>query len=189
MADTKISDLAAAPSLAAADLVTIVQGGVNKKLTASDIKNYVLGNPVLIQGGPTTARFEIIGDDIHLGYVGTSSYLLIIENGIDYMDVNGTNSMFSLNRGENAVYIQVQNPGTALYYKAFEVEGQRVIIGDALGGYNNVQIEVNQQSSFINLETGGGTLKIDSTDAVSGSFTSQDGKTITVTNGIITAIV
>jgi hypothetical protein len=63
MADQKISELAAATSAAGADLLNIVQGGQNKKLT---IQNFLanLNSPVIINesGADVDTRVEGISD-------------------------------------------------------------------------------------------------------------------------------
>jgi hypothetical protein len=62
MADQKISELTAATSAAAADLLNIVQGGSNKKLT---IANFLanLNSPVVINGNGADQDTRIAGDN------------------------------------------------------------------------------------------------------------------------------
>jgi hypothetical protein len=68
MADQKISELTAATSAASADLLNIVQGGSNKKLT---VANFLanLNSPVVINGNGADQDTRIAGDaDANLLY-------------------------------------------------------------------------------------------------------------------------
>jgi hypothetical protein len=68
MADQKISELTAATSAASADLLNIVQGGSNKKLT---VANFLanLNSPVVINGNGADQDTRIAGDgDANLIY-------------------------------------------------------------------------------------------------------------------------
>jgi hypothetical protein len=196
MADTKISDLTAATSIAAADLLAVVQGGVNKKIDAEDIRVYVFsgGAPYKLMQDGTTAAITWLGGDLHLGYPNTEVYFQIIENQISYINQSLVNerAMFTVNWDENSAIFWVQMPSDNDYHKAFEITASQVVIGDVEQGNGDNRIIINQQSKYIDLfvdASNGGNLMIDSVACASGSFTSQDGKTITVTNGLITAIV
>jgi hypothetical protein len=73
MADQKISELTAATSAASADLLNIVQGGSNKKLT---IANFLanLNSPVVINGNGADQDTRIAGDnDANLLYTDAGS--------------------------------------------------------------------------------------------------------------------
>ena len=73
MADQKISELVAATSAAGADLLNIVQGGSNKKLTVANLFAN-LDTPVIINesGGVQDTRVEGLNDN-NLLYVDASS--------------------------------------------------------------------------------------------------------------------
>ena len=73
MADQKISELVAATSAAGADLLNIVQGGSNKKLTVANLFAN-LDTPVIINesGGDQDTRVEGLNDN-NLLYVDASS--------------------------------------------------------------------------------------------------------------------
>ena len=73
MADQKISELAAATSAAGADLLNIVQGGSNKKLTVANLFAN-LDTPVIINesGGDQDTRIEGLNDN-NLLYVDAST--------------------------------------------------------------------------------------------------------------------
>ena len=73
MADQKISELVAAPSAAGADLLNIVQGGSNKKLTVANLFAN-LDTPVIINesGGDQDTRIEGLNDN-NLLYVDAST--------------------------------------------------------------------------------------------------------------------
>jgi hypothetical protein len=73
MADQKISELVAATSAAGADLLNIVQGGSNKKLTVSNLFAN-LDTPVIINesGGDQDTRVEGLNDN-NLLYVDAST--------------------------------------------------------------------------------------------------------------------
>ena len=73
MADQKISELVAATSAAGADLLNIVQGGSNKKLTVANLFAN-LDTPVIINesGGDQDTRIEGLNDN-NLLYVDAST--------------------------------------------------------------------------------------------------------------------
>jgi len=73
MADQKISELVAATSAAGADLLNIVQGGSNKKLTVANLFAN-LDTPVIINesGGDQDTRVEGLNDN-NLLYVDAST--------------------------------------------------------------------------------------------------------------------
>ena len=73
MADQKISELVAATSAAGADLLNIVQGGSNKKLTVANLFAN-LDTPVIINesGGDQDSRVEGLNDN-NLLYVDAST--------------------------------------------------------------------------------------------------------------------
>ena len=73
MADQKISELVAATSAAGADLLNIVQGGSNKKLTVTNLFAN-LDTPVIINesGGDQDTRIEGLNDN-NLLYVDAST--------------------------------------------------------------------------------------------------------------------
>ena len=73
MADQKISELVAATSAAGADLLNIVQGGSNKKLTVANLFAN-LDTPVIINesGGDKDTRIEGLNDN-NLLYVDAST--------------------------------------------------------------------------------------------------------------------
>lgn len=91
MADQKISELAAATSAASADLLNIVQGGSNKKLT---VANFLanLNSPVVINSNGADQDTRIAGDnDANLVFVdaGTDKVGFGTGTPAEKVDVNG----------------------------------------------------------------------------------------------------
>lgn len=91
MADQKISELAAATSAASADLLNIVQGGSNKKLT---VANFLanLNSPVVINENGADQDTRIEGDnDANLVYVdaGNDKVGFGTATPAEKVDVNG----------------------------------------------------------------------------------------------------
>lgn len=71
MADTKISAMAAASTLAAADIVPVVQGGANVKATFTQVATEVLGIGLNAQSAGTT----VAGTEKLAAYQGGGVYL------------------------------------------------------------------------------------------------------------------
>jgi hypothetical protein len=91
MADQKISELTAATSAASADLLNIVQGGSNKKLT---VANFLanLNSPVVINGNGADQDTRIAGDnDANLIYTdaGNDKVGIGTDTPDEKLDVNG----------------------------------------------------------------------------------------------------
>jgi hypothetical protein len=91
MADQKISELTAATSAASADLLNIVQGGSNKKLT---VANFLanLNSPVVINANGADQDTRIAGDnDANLLYTdaGTDKVGLGTSTPTEKLDVYG----------------------------------------------------------------------------------------------------
>lgn len=91
MADQKISELAAATSAASADLLNIVQGGSNKKLT---VANFLanLNSPVVINENGADQDTRVEGDnDANLVYVdaGNDKVGFGTATPAEKVDVNG----------------------------------------------------------------------------------------------------
>jgi hypothetical protein len=91
MADQKISELTAATSAASADLLNIVQGGSNKKLT---VANFLanLNSPVVINPNEGDQDTRIAGDnDTNLFYVdaGNNKVGIGTDTPDEKLDVNG----------------------------------------------------------------------------------------------------
>lgn len=91
MADQKISELAAATSAASADLLNIVQGGSNKKLT---VANFLanLNSPVVINENGADQDTRIEGDnDANLVYIdaGNDKVGFGTATPAEKVDVNG----------------------------------------------------------------------------------------------------
>lgn len=78
MADQKISELTSASSAASADLLHIVQGGSNKKLT---IANFLanLNSPVVFNQGQNDVDTRIAGD--------TDAYLVMVKASTDKVGI------------------------------------------------------------------------------------------------------
>jgi hypothetical protein len=78
MADQKISELTSASSAASADLLHIVQGGSNKKLT---IANFLanLNSPVVFNQGQNEVDTRIAGD--------TDAYLVMVKASTDKVGI------------------------------------------------------------------------------------------------------
>jgi hypothetical protein len=78
MADQKISELTSASSAASADLLHIVQGGSNKKLT---IANFLanLNSPVVFNQGQNDVDTRIAGD--------TDAYLVMVKASSDRVGI------------------------------------------------------------------------------------------------------
>lgn len=91
MADQKISELSAATSAASADLLNIVQGGANKKLT---VANFLanLNSPVVINANGADQDTRIAGDnDSNLVYTdaGNDKVGIGTDTPDEKLDVNG----------------------------------------------------------------------------------------------------
>jgi len=123
--------------------------------------------------------------------VESADHVLVVQNGDDnqmlYLDAASGRSLLSM------VTSDLSN-GSSVLCRAQDIQGYfefDSFFGDSkeahIKGYANVdesEIEYDADShNFV------GTLKSGDVPAVSGTFTSQDGKTITVTNGLITGIV
>ena len=91
MADQKISELAAATSAASADLLNIVQGGSNKKLTVANLLAN-LNSPVVINSNGADQDTRIQGDnDANLVFVDAGNDKVGFGTGTpaEKVDVNG----------------------------------------------------------------------------------------------------
>ncbi len=75
MADTKISNMTAATSVADADLVPIVQGGANKKATAGLLRNLPTGTPASSSAAGVTGTILWDGNNIYV-CVATNTWRL-----------------------------------------------------------------------------------------------------------------
>ena len=91
MADQKISELTAATSAASADLIPIVQGGSNKKLT---VANFLanLNSPVIINAAGADQDTRILGnndDDLFYVNAGDDKIGVGTQTPTEKLDVDG----------------------------------------------------------------------------------------------------
>jgi len=91
MADQKISELTAATSAASADLIPIVQGGSNKKLT---VANFLanLNSPVVINSTGSDQDTRILGnndDDLFFVNAGDDKIGIGTQTPTEKLDVDG----------------------------------------------------------------------------------------------------
>lgn len=113
MADQKISELSAATSAAGADLLNIVQGGQNKKLT---VQNFLanLNSPVIINesGADIDTRIEGISDENLVVVDASTDHVgLGTQNPTEKLDVNGNLSV-------TGGYVRLQGAESVTSYPA-----------------------------------------------------------------------
>lgn len=163
MADQKISELAAATSAAGADLLNIVQGGQNKKIT---VQNFLanLNSPLVINesGADVDTRIEGINDqnlvvvDASTDHVGFGT-----QNPTEKVDVNGNLSV-------TGGYVRMQGAESVTSYPATL---------DATAGYTVFTVSGATDAASLpaplddNLATADGAIRVLVFGAGSGTLT------------------
>lgn len=127
----------------------------------------------IVIGGGSETLDEVLAN----GSTLTASRDIDIANN-EFSILNGSNSLLGLNVG--GVFIVYRSGGVAIGFQA--ASNFQMLIG-ADGG-NNTSIVIDDANQIISYNASQHTFS----NGASGTFTSNDGKTITVVSGIITSV-
>lgn len=94
----KISDLAAASALSGPELFEVLQGGVNKKVTGSQLSSLV-GGSAFVDGEAPTGDIDDVNDEFELANTPISGSVHVYLNGLrmkvtDDYTISGTTITF-----------------------------------------------------------------------------------------------
>lgn len=146
-------------------------------------------------------------EDIDTGNGGSETLQEVLTNGSlldsdNTINLNGTTLLIIQGQaGKKFIHLIPDENFEQSFFGAFSAEtnqrsGLQVYANSDDGflsyltsknGINTTEIEVNSDEDIFEITAGNG-IKINNETGATGSFVSQDGKTVTITNGIITAI-
>jgi hypothetical protein len=166
-----------------AQTVTSVTGTNNNaiKVTRNGVQTFLLGGDnanslVLGSGAPSVFYTLLSGQALFFGNVLLNSGALILnQNGLDF---SASNANMVLSSGTGIITMtagRIRLSGTTSAFPAIKRNGI------------NVEIRLADDSGYGNIDAG--RYFTNGVQGSSGSFLTADAKTVTVTNGLITAIV
>jgi hypothetical protein len=166
-----------------AQTITSVTGTNNLaiRITRNGVQSFAVGGDnanSLVFGTQSPSNFYNILAGLSLfsnNIVLSSSTLFLNSNGLDF---SGSNGNMVLNSGSGIITItaaRIRLSGTTSAFPALKRNG------------TNIEIRTADDSAYANIDAG--RFFSNGIQGQSGTFTTADAKTVTVTNGIITSIV
>jgi hypothetical protein len=154
------------------NIIRITRNGVQTFLFGGEI-----GNSLVLGTGATSAAYTLLsGQALFFGNVGLNSGGLILsQNGLNFSALNADMLLSSGTGNITLTGSRIRLSGTTSAFPAIKRNGI------------NVEIRLADDSGYGNIDAG--RYFTNGVQGQSGSFLTADAKTVTVTNGIITAIV